>query len=1541
MTDPTIECIDLTLTDDEDSSFGNVETPGPSLGGHDSVLADTHPVRVKLETGNADEADPSAGQKRRRNNPRKARPAEGSLNLQHLVKSGTIKKADMTRKQAKPSSSPKGRADDEDGKEEDSLGSMKDYGADVDVQPSAAVLQERAQQRESHKVRFLGSSWPSAKKEGWRQHDGVEFLIDDELPESLIRLSKDSMILAKLNTGNGLGVAQVLEVLEDPHGEAGMAVRYGWFPADIVDLSLLDFPLVTVKYPRQVFWQKDACEDGICHVSGSNEGKAWNDIVSWTHVGAPCEVKHRSQLTAEELQACQEKLPENEEAASLDPDKPELFFYSLQYDHTVKRFETVWLERDAHIKQPRRYVKGPLTMMDAFCGVGNCSKAAQLLSEASAQAAAAAQPAGVPAAPRAFDIKWGIEKEKDVFSVYVENISGEDCHLDLLHAVSIETFVEGTRHYHKTGELPKWGKPPERDGVGLLHCSPPCQGLSKLNTWTDEARVEEGLFPVLDQLMELVDLVRPTFMTLEEVTTFLLTSLRLDHKEKGGGTRQVRCIWRVLLPLLDMGYQVDVRILNAVHYAVPQLRKRLIIFVAKPDYQLPTPPTPWRHYDGDATAAEEPLDSSEEPPPPPTKRGRRGSFLVEACHDKALLNVRESRWASVVVGSAAAHAGPLGPLPPAVTAREAIDDLPEVVEAGQGMQTFQYDKRWIELQSPYVKFLRSEQERHLHSNWLPKAEKNTAHCLKQIDKRPDYDAPYPTIFGSISRHAAHHLCPRPGAERLCSVAEKKRVQCMLDSMRLTGPVHKHMTQVGNAVPLLMAWAIFGAVYSAAYGVNPPVPEFVRQRQIAAGKRPTCYEDGDVSMDTITDDAGEGDGGEPLGEGNQVSKMAGPSEAPATPAQLPQPMPRRPADPGASPKVMEEGNNAGAPGRVGTSGAADTAAGGRGDPGSPMAAAAEALRDLAAAQPVQARGDVDRPIRKRQRLVGNVFSDEVLPLNVLRAGKSTKAPGHHSGIRPTLDFYSPNERPVLPATPAKRPMKSNPSGTPLQKALRPCALRGLRELPCRKAAATSAASATGSALPASPATQLVHPEARGGAAAYVGDDLAAAKLCEPAPTAAGAAAARRTTRRRSESHSPSPAGMPRRRAFPFRLVSSRTASPALVDAAAPRPNGTGPAAALAKSSLGPHQPDEDVDAPGDVAQDVAGEAESDLSPRAEPDEEVDVVSLDMQSTAPLAREKLQMSPAVESGPPKAANVFQAAESEPKADLSHALAAFGSDGELAAGGSALVDQLANDMVRSAVAQGIGDLTSDDMRTFEDGAASSVVHASPDQAAPAAPDQAVCQACAVPDQTAPPAPEQAECQACPVPDHAALIAPEQAECQACAAPDQAAPAAANQAAFQGDVLPEHAASAASTAPTACVPASGIARGVPVAPQENTVAPAKTFQPPAWVEPGFMGGAQRAAAGWVAAAAVTEPKHPLSKNQVAANEPDQAPAQPHSMTAPDEAPCQLAQQQPPTEPASFQGDVLRGQPAMSARKNGESAVQSNALSKDVGSPWRMWRLS
>ena len=41
------------------------------------------------------------------------------------------------------------------------------------------------------------------------------------------------------------------------------------------------------------------------------------------------------------------------------------------------------------------------------------------------------------------------------------------------------------------------------------------------------------------QLMQLVSLIRPTFFSLEEVTTFLLTWLPINYKERANGTRAV------------------------------------------------------------------------------------------------------------------------------------------------------------------------------------------------------------------------------------------------------------------------------------------------------------------------------------------------------------------------------------------------------------------------------------------------------------------------------------------------------------------------------------------------------------------------------------------------------------------------------------------------------------------------------------------------------------------------------------------------------------------------------------------------------------------------------------------------------------------------------------------------------------------------------------------------------------------------------------------------------------------------------------------
>ena len=47
-------------------------------------------------------------------------------------------------------------------------------------------------------------------------------------------------------------------------------MRHGWFMSDVVDLPALTCPPVRQTRPRQVFWQKDLCEDGRHHVRGKS-----------------------------------------------------------------------------------------------------------------------------------------------------------------------------------------------------------------------------------------------------------------------------------------------------------------------------------------------------------------------------------------------------------------------------------------------------------------------------------------------------------------------------------------------------------------------------------------------------------------------------------------------------------------------------------------------------------------------------------------------------------------------------------------------------------------------------------------------------------------------------------------------------------------------------------------------------------------------------------------------------------------------------------------------------------------------------------------------------------------------------------------------------------------------------------------------------------------------------------------------------------------------------------------------------------------------
>ncbi|CAL8469141.1 g8682 [Coccomyxa elongata] len=414
-------------------------------------------------------------------------------------------------------------------------------------------------------------------------------------------------------------------------------------------------------------------------------------------------------------------------------------------------------------------------------------------------------------------VEYAIEEDGRAYNAYIENayqenvLAGWNQKIDL--NITVKELLDGMKQQAKDGMKPSYGTAPRKREVDILHMSPPCQPMSKVNMHANMATINKSMVPLLDQCVEMVREVELKFVTLEEVPTFLMHKVKKEDKDGSPETeacihsclfsRAVRCIWRILLPLLDMGYQVDIRMLNAAHFAVPQCRLRLILWAAKSGYMLPTPPSPWTHYAGKKPGVQ---------------------------HDSALR--MRMQWNDLAVTSDAAHAKE--PLPPALTARDAIHDLPLHVEASFGTQTFKYIKH-VEEPSVLAKFLRREQNNRagfLFNNWMPEAASNTEKCLRKASERSSYNKPFPTICGSTSHHAAHNLCPRPGTNRLISVAERKRFQGFPDHTRLGGPVTAQIQQVGNAVPPLLAWAILGSVFSAAYGVEAPKPQFVLDMQRA-------------------------------------------------------------------------------------------------------------------------------------------------------------------------------------------------------------------------------------------------------------------------------------------------------------------------------------------------------------------------------------------------------------------------------------------------------------------------------------------------------------------------------------------------------------------------------------------------------------------------------------------------------------------------------------------------------------------------------------
>ncbi|CAL1705539.1 unnamed protein product [Somion occarium] len=126
-------------------------------------------------------------------------------------------------------------------------------------------------------------------------------------------------------------------------------------------------------------------------------------------------------------------------------------------------------------------------------------------------------------------------------------------------------------------ELPPMPMPGE---VDFICGGPPCQSFSRMNHHRSSNDIRSSL---VANMLSYVELYRPRYFLLENVEGFL--SLKGDEV-------QMFAVKFVLRALLDLGYQVHFKLLQAGQHGAPQGRLRAIFWGAKRDIPLPQFPIP-------------------------------------------------------------------------------------------------------------------------------------------------------------------------------------------------------------------------------------------------------------------------------------------------------------------------------------------------------------------------------------------------------------------------------------------------------------------------------------------------------------------------------------------------------------------------------------------------------------------------------------------------------------------------------------------------------------------------------------------------------------------------------------------------------------------------------------------------------------------------------------------------------------------------------------------------------------------------------------
>ena len=251
--------------------------------------------------------------------------------------------------------------------------------------------------------------------------------------------------------------------------------------------------------------------------------------------------------------------------------------------------------------------------------------------------------------------------------------------------------------------------------LDLMVGGPPCQGFSSLRPYRsiNENDARNTLF---EQFVVLVGFFKPRWVVLENVVGLL--------HHKGGST--IRSIEEAFS---SVGYATNVRVLNAVHYGVPQKRERVFL-LARRGALKPELPRPRHFFNGKSMA------------------GHRAVRIEPLFDDEAM---------------------------PPITVGEAIGDLPPV-KAGEGATGY------LNQASPYAKARRKDASqltlhsatahtdkmleiiRHAGANRWALPEGMTTSGFSSCYSRLDADEPSTTITVNFV-HPASNRCIHPTQDR--------------------------------------------------------------------------------------------------------------------------------------------------------------------------------------------------------------------------------------------------------------------------------------------------------------------------------------------------------------------------------------------------------------------------------------------------------------------------------------------------------------------------------------------------------------------------------------------------------------------------------------------------------------------------------------------------------------------------------------------------------------------------------------------------------